>query len=351
MTGDEFIQLAIRLTLLALLLYWTFVLVEPFVPILAWSVVLAVALYPVFTWLARALGGRPRIASALLTIVCLGIVIGPAAWLGVGAVDGVKDIAAQLSDGTLAVPSPPAWVKDWPLIGAPLYEFWDQASTNLRAVLRDVVPHLKPLAGTLFSFAGNAGIGTLKFLAAVALAGFLFPHGAQLAAAFRGFLSRVVPQQSEHFLDLAGATIRAVSQGVIGIAVLQSLLAGIGFKLAGIPSAGLLAFVVMLLAIIQIGATVVMLPVIIWLWSTKDFATALILTLFFLVVGLLDNALKPLVMGRGLTTPTPVIFVGVIGGTLAHGILGLFIGPIILAVAWELATAWIRDDSARLAGT
>jgi predicted PurR-regulated permease PerM len=145
-------------------------------------------------------------------------------------------------------------------------------------------------------------------------------------------------------LDLAGATIRAVSQGVIGVAVVQALLAGIGFKMAGIPSAGLLAFAVMLLTIVQIGAAIVLFPVIIWIWMDKDFATALLLTLFLTVVGILDNILKPLVMGRGLTTPTIVIFIGVIGGTLAHGIVGLFIGPIVLSVAWELIAAWMRED-------
>ncbi|MGY4474126.1 AI-2E family transporter [Bradyrhizobium sp. USDA 3364] len=348
--GDEFIQLAIRLGLLALLIYWSFVLVRPFVPILAWSVVLAVALYPVFTWLSRMLGGHAGIAATVLTLIALGIVIGPAAWLGIGAIDGLRELAGQLSAGHVIVPSPMPEVKDWPLIGGPLYDLWDRASTNLRVVLREVVPHLKPLAGPLFAFAGNAGVGTLEFLLAVVLAGVLFPHGAQLAAGCRSFLSRIVPEQSEHFLDLAGATIRAVSRGVIGVAVLQSLLAGIGFKLAGIPSAGLLAFVVMLLAIVQIGAAIVLFPVIIWLWSAKDVTTALALTFFFLVVGVLDNVLKPLVMGRGLTTPSLVILVGVIGGTLAHGIVGLFIGPIILAVAWELITAWIRDDRARLVG-
>jgi predicted PurR-regulated permease PerM len=143
---------------------------------------------------------------------------------------------------------------------------------------------------------------------------------------------------------LAGATIRAVSQGVIGVAIVQSLLAGIGFKLAGIPGAGLLAFAILLLAILQVGAAIVVLPVIIWLWTAKDFTTALLLTLFLVIVGLVDNVLKPLVMGRGLTTPTLVIFIGVIGGTLAHGIVGLFIGPIILSVAWELTVAWIRTD-------
>lgn len=342
--GDDVIQLAIRLGLLAFLIYWTFVLIRPFVPILAWSIVLAVALHPVFRLLSRLLGGRPRLAAVILTVVNLGIVIGPATWLGLSAVEGVREFAGNLASGSLVVPSPPERIKDWPFIGQQLYELWNQASNNIRAALREVAPYLKPVAGTLLALAGNAGVGTLKFLLSVALAGFLFPHGSQLVAAGRDFLSRIVPEQSEHFLELAGATIRAVSQGVIGVAIVQALLAGIGFKLAGIPSAGLLAFAVMLLAIVQIGAAIVLLPVIIWIWIDKDFVTALLLTLFLGIVGILDNILKPLVLGHGLTTPTLVIFVGVIGGTLAHGIVGLFIGPIILSLAWELTVAWIRTD-------
>jgi len=345
-SGEDLIQLAIRLGLLAFLIYWTFVLIRPFVPILAWSIVLAVALYPVFNLTSRLLGGRPRLAATILTVINLGIVIGPATWLGLSAVEGVKDLAASLNAGNLTVPSPPDGIKNWPLVGSQLFELWNQASNNIRAALREVAPHLKPLAGTMLGLAGNAGVGTLKFLLSVALAGFLFPYGSQLVAAGRGFLYRIVPEQSEHFLELAGATIRAVSQGVIGVAIIQSLLAGIGFKLAGVPGAGVLAFTVMLLAIVQIGAVVVLLPVIIWIWIDKDFTTALLLTLFLVVVGVLDNVLKPLVMGRGLTTPTLVIFLGVIGGTLAHGIVGLFIGPIILSVAWELTVAWIRTDRA-----
>jgi len=345
-SGEDFIQLAIRLGLLAFLIYWTFVLIRPFVPILAWSIVLAVALYPVFNLLSRLLGGRPRLAAAILTAINLGIVIGPATWLGLSAVEGVKDLAANLSAGDLVVPSPPDAVKNWPLIGPQLFELWNQASNNIRAVLREVAPHLKPLAGTMLGLAGDAGVGTLKFLLSVALAGFLFPYGSQLVAAGRGFLYRIVPEQSEHFLELAGATIRAVSQGVIGVAIVQSLLAGLGFKMVGIPGAGLLAFAVMILAIVQIGAVIVLVPVIIWIWIDKDFTTALLMTVFLGIVGILDNILKPLVMGRGLTTPTLVILVGVIGGTLAHGIVGLFIGPIILSLAWELTVAWIRADRA-----
>src|SRR3954468_13274851 len=345
--GDDVIQLAIRLGLLAFLVYWTFVVIRPFVPVLAWSIVLAVALYPVFDLLSRILGGRPKRAATILTLVNLAIVIGPATWLGLSALDGVKEFAGNLGAGSLVVPSPPESVSHWPLIGPQLYEFWDQASSNIRSALREVAPYLKPLAGTLLALAGNAGVGTLKFLLSVALAGFLFPYASQLVAAGRGFLFRIVPEQSEHFLELAGATIRAVSQGVIGVAIIQSLLAGIGFKLAGVPSAGLLAFAVMILTIVQIGAAIVLFPVIIWIWTDKDFTIALLLTLFLGIVGVLDNILKPLVMGRGLTTPTLVIFVGVIGGTLAHGIVGLFIGPIILSLAWELTVAWIRSDRAK----
>ena len=335
--------------MLAILIYWTFLLIRPFVPILAWSVVLAVALYPVFARLASLLGGRPRLAATILTVINLGIVVGPATWVGLSAVEGVRVVAAQLSTGDLTVPSPPDNVKEWPFLGMPLYEFWSRASENLRAVLREIATYLKPLAGTMIGLASNAGIGTLKFLISVGVAGALFVHGPQLATATRSFLSHIVPERSEYFLQLAAATIRAVSQGVIGVAVLQSLLAGIGLKLAGIPGAGLLALAVLVLVIIQVGTAIVLFPVIIWVWAAKDFTTALPLTLFLVVVGVLDNVLKPLVMARGLTTPTPVIFIGVVGGTLAHGIVGLFIGPIVLAVAWELMAAWIREDRSNTA--
>jgi predicted PurR-regulated permease PerM len=261
-------------------------------------------------------------------------------------IDGLQDLAGQLDAGTLAVPSPPDGVKDWPIVGAQVYSLWDQAATNLGAVLREITPYLKPLAGPVLAFAGSAGMGTLKFILSVALSGFLFLYGPRFVAAVRRVQARVVAQRSQDFVALAGLTIRTVSQGVIGVAVIQSLLAGIGLKVAGVPHAGLLAFAVLVLAILQIGSAIVIAPVIIWIWATKYFAVALPLTIYLLIVGLADNILKPMLIGRGLSTPMLVIFVGVLGGTLAHGIVGLFIGPIILAVAWELMTAWIREDRA-----
>ena len=349
MSSDEFIPMAVRLGLLVFLVYWSFVLVRPFIPVLVWGMVLTVALYPPYRWLSVRLGDRPKLAAAIITVINLAIIIGPVTWLGFGLVDGLQGLADQLGAGTLAFPSPPEGVKDWPIVGGQIYTLWDHASTNLRAALRELAPHLKPLAGPVVAFAGSAGFGMLKFVAAVAISGFLFHYGPGLVAATRRIQARLVTQRSHDFVALAGLTIRTVAQGVIGVAVLQSLLAGIGLKLAGVPHAGLLAFAVLILAILQIGSAVVLVPVIIWIWATKDFAVALPLTIYLLVVGLADNILKPMLMGRGLNTPMLVIFIGVLGGMLAHGILGLFVGPIILAVTWELLMAWISEERAEAA--
>ncbi|MGC1552724.1 MAG: AI-2E family transporter, partial [Bradyrhizobium sp.] len=300
-------------------------------------------------WLSLHLGDRPKLAAAIITVIILASIVGPIAWFGVGAVDGLRDLAGHLSAGTLAIPSPPEGVKNWPIVGAQFYALWDHASTNLGAALRELAPYLKPLAGPILVFAGSAGFGTLKFVAAVALSGFLFHYGPRLVAAIRRVQARLVTQRSQDFVALAGLTIRTVANGVIGVAVLQSLLAGIGLKLTGVPHAGVLAFAVLILAVLQIGSAVVLFPVIIWIWATKDLAVALPLTIYLLIVGLADNVLKPLLMGRGLSTPTLVIFIGVLGGMLAHGILGLFVGPIILAVTWELIMAWIREERAEVA--
>jgi predicted PurR-regulated permease PerM len=343
-TSEEVIHIAIRLVLLAGLIYWSFVLLSPFIPILLWSVVLAVALYPAYDWLTVHLGNRPRIAAILVTLAVLAVFLGPAAWLGIGLVEGLRNVSDQLTSGNLSIPTPPDSVKNWPVIGATLFEYWQMASTNLESAFKEIAPYLKPLAGPVLAIAGSAGTGTLMFLAAVVISGFLFPYGPPLAAASHRALTRIVADRSESFLALAGATIRTVLQGVIGVAAIQALLAGIVLKIAGVPNASVLAFTILVLGIIQIGALPILIPVVIWTWMVKDAGTAVLITIFLAIVGISDNALKPVFMGRGLSTPVMVIFIGVIGGTLAHGIVGLFIGPIILAVAWELMMAWIGRE-------
>lgn len=343
--SEEVIQIAIRLALLAGLIYWSFILLSPFIPILLWSVVLAVALYPVYEWLSAHLGNRPGIAAFLITVAVLAVFLGPAAWLGIGLVEGLKNVSDQLTSGNLTIPTPPDSVKTWPVVGATLHEYWQMASVNLASAFKEVAPYLKPLAGPVLVIAGSAGTGTLMFLAAVVISGFLYPYGPPLVAASGRALTRIVADRSESFLALAGATIRTVLQGVIGVAAIQALLAGIVLKISGVPNASVLAFVILVLGIVQIGSLPILLPVVIWVWMVKDVGPAVLITIFLVIVGISDNALKPVFMGRGLSTPVLVIFIGVIGGTLAHGIVGLFIGPIILAVAWEVMMAWIgRDD-------
>jgi predicted PurR-regulated permease PerM len=341
-----FVELAIRIAALGLVLYWTLILLLPFLTIGIWSAVLTVALYPAFEWLARRLGGRRRLAAVLITILSLLVVIGPATWLALDLVESLRMISDRIDLSTLALPAPPASVKDWPLIGDPIYQFWNLASTNLAEALAKLVPQLKPVGTVLLGIAADAGTGILKFFAAIIVAGFLFAPAPSIIGAVKKFLRRLVPERGEEFANLAGATIRAVSRGVIGISVLQALLAGIGLMMAGVPAASVITSAVLIFGIIQIGPAIILVPVVIWSWFAMEPATALLFTAYMVPVNLLDNVLKPIVMGRGLKTPTLVILIGLLGGTLAYGITGLFLGPIVLAVIWELLVAWIREGEA-----
>ncbi len=343
----SFIEVAIRLGVLALLLYLSLLLVLPFISTVIWSVVLTVALYPVFEWISFRLGGRRRLAAALVTIISLLIVIGPATWLALGLVDSLRMISEQLDFSTLAIPPPSKSVKDWPLIGAPVFQFWDLASTNFQAALAKTIPHLKPLGSSVLRIGADTGLGIIKFFASIIVAGFLFSPAPMLADYIKKFSRRLYSGHGEEFVEQAGATIRAVSRGVIGVSVLQALLAGVGMMVAGFPQASLITFAVLIFGIIQIGPTIILLPVTIWGWTVMDTTSALLFTMYIVPVNFLDNLLKPIVMGRGLKTPILVILIGVIGGTLAYGITGLFLGPIVLAVIWELFVVWIGGPPPR----
>jgi predicted PurR-regulated permease PerM len=337
----DLIDLAIRLGVLGVLLYWSFLLVSPFVVIFLWSVVLAVALYPFFDWLSDRLNGRRRTAAVLITILAFLITIGPVTWLGMGLVENVQTLNERVASGALTIPRPPDSVKGWLLVGEPIYQLWDLASGNLKAAIISVVAELKPYGSSLLGAAGNAGMGIVTFVASVIIAGFLFLPAPMLVDAAKALARRIDARRGEDFVELAGATIRNVSRGVIGIAVLQALIAGIGLKVAGVPGASFISFAVLLFAIIQLGSAVVLVPVIIWSWTAMDTLPALLFTAYMLPINFLESVLRPLVIARGLSTPILVIFVGVIGGTLAHGIIGLFIGPVVLAVSWELLVAWV----------
>ena len=339
-----FTDLIIRFCVLAIFVYLSLVLVRPFVTIVVWSAVLTVALYPAFDWLALRLGKRRRLAAFLITIVSLLIVIGPTAWLALDLIESLRSLSERLDPSLISLPPPPKAVKEWPLIGDQIYQSWQSASINTKAALASLAPHLKPLGSTLLRIAADGGTGVLQFLISIIVAGFLFCPGPSIVNNIKLLSRRLAPDRAEGFVDLAGATIRAVSQGVIGVSVLQALLAGLGLTIAGIPGASLITSAVLILGIVQVGPSIVIIPAIIWSWMTMETTTALLFTAYMVPVNLLDNILKPIVMTRGLLTPMLVIAIGVIGGTLSYGITGLFLGPIVLTVIWELIAAWMAES-------
>ncbi|MFO1210616.1 MAG: AI-2E family transporter [Amaricoccus sp.] len=332
----------VRLAFLGLFAWWSIELVRPFVPIVIWAILLATALYPAYAWLARRLGGRRGLAATLLTALALATVLGPVSILAASLTESVQSLAAGLDSGTLKVPPPPAALDDWPMVGEPLDEAWTLAAQNLDEAVHRYGPAMLPAGGTVLAKVAAIGADVLKFVLSVVIAGFLFLPGPRLAAGVRAFASRLIQPRGAHFVDLAGATIRNVSRGVVGVALLQALLAGIILYAAGIPGAGLAAFLTLLLCIVQIGAAPILLPVLVWVWMTHATGFSLVLTILLVPVGLIDNVLKPILMARGLSTPMLVILTGVIGGTLTHGLVGLFLGPVVLSVFYELVVAWTR---------
>jgi len=341
------IDLAIQFGCLSLLAYWAFVLVQPFLTIIVWSVVLAVVLYPIFDWMVGRLGIPAFVAVLLITVFNLAVLLGPTTWLGLSLIDTVRSLADRLGSGDIAVPKPPERIKDWPFIGANAYELWLLASTNLRAAFQQILPDLAPLRSTLLDFAGGAGMGMFKFVVAVLISGFLLLPGPTLVDVARSASRRIAVRRGNEFIDLIGATIRNLARGVIGVSVLQSLLAGIGLMVAQVPGAGAFGFLVLLLGIIQIDAGVVLVPIILWSWTKMDTTPALIFSVYMVAVTLLNNFLRPFVMAHGLKTPVLVIFIGVLGGLLTHGVVGLFLGPIVLAIGWELVKTWALQPGGR----
>jgi len=338
------IDLAIRIGFLGLLGYLSLRVITPFVTIALWSAVLAVALHPLFKWLTQYL--RPHLSAALVTLLCLMVVLGPVTWLGLGMVSGIGFLVTELNTAQPAIPLPPESVKAWPLVGARLHQVWSLAATNIKVALAEVAPLLKPVGGKLLDLAQSGFLGLLQLLVSIVITGFVFPFGPQMVDALGTIFGRALGLRGKELVELAGATVRNISRGVIGISLLQSLLAGVGFLAAGVPASSVFAFVTLMLGILQIGPAVLLIPIVIWSWVTMEPTHALIFTAYMVPVGLIDNVLRPILMARGLATPMPVIMVGVIGGMIAYGIVGLFFGPVVLSVAWAVLVAWMHGGDA-----
>jgi predicted PurR-regulated permease PerM len=339
------VDVAMRIALLGLLAYGSLKVIGPFLTVGLWSIILTIAVYPVFAWLARELGNR-GLAAALTTSVCLMIVVGPVTWLGFGLIGGVEFVVSDLDHLISSFPRPPESVRDWPVIGERVYRLWTNVATDTKELLLEAAPRLRPLGVKLLEMAGTVVFGLVEFIASIVVAGFLLSPGPHLVDALAVVSRRIFGRHSDGMMLLVGSTIRNVSRGVVGIALAQSFLAGVGLLVAGVPAAGFFSFLALVLSIVQIGPAIVLIPIVVWSWLAMKATSAVIFTAYMVLVSVMDNVLRPFVMGHGLTTPMPVIFVGVMGGILANGISGLFLGPIILSVAWALTVGWAQQGEA-----
>ncbi len=336
------VDIAIRLGALAACLYWFTILVAPFMIIALWATIIAVSLAPFHRWLSLRLGARPKLAAALIAVAGLAVVLGPTSALSLSLTDTVQELVGGIRAGTIGVPSPPQAVQRWPGV----YEVWNSAAENLQAVIATYRPLLVSTGRSVLGGLATVAVDVLTIALAVIVAGFLLPRAAALSAGTHRLARRFLVSRGEAFVDLAGDTIRSVSQGVVGVATLQALLAGIALLLVGIPGAGLITLGVLILSLVQVGPALILLPTVIWAWMEMGALAALIFTVYIFLVAFLDNVLKPILIKRGLRTPMLVLLVGLIGGVLAHGVIGLFVGPIVLAVLYELVVAWVSDQPA-----
>lgn len=338
-------ETAIRLGVLAIVLIWCFQILQPFLIPLVWGIIIAVAIHPLYLMLANLLGGRRVIAATLLITVLLVLLMVPTVTLTKLLVQNAVTLAEQFRQGQFAIPPPPEVVRNWPLVGEPIAKIWDLASTNLAEALKLVQPQLKAIGAWLVNAAASAGLGLIMFFAAFVIAGVLLAHSASSHQLAHGISRRLVGERGDDFANLAEATIRSVARGILGVAVIQALLAGVGFIFAGVPGAGIWALLCLISAVVQIGVGPILIPAIIYVFATGDTFTAVIFLIWNALIMVLDNILKPLLLGRGVGVPMLVIFLGAIGGMLLSGIVGLFVGAIVLTVGYKLFQAWLNMES------
>ena len=342
------LKATIRIGVLLLLVVWCFSIVRPFLVPVAWGIIIAVASFGLYERLEALTGGRRALAGPLYAALGLVVLATPVALLGGTLVDGIRALAAGLEAGTLQVPPPPPEVAEWPVIGRPIFQFWQLGSTNLQQALLAVRDQVALIGTWLLGFVGAILVGFFQFVLAIFIATGLVMNAkggerlaGELATSFAG------PEGGAYAL-LATQTIRSVAKGILGVALVQSILAGIGFVVAGVPAAGLLALVCLILAIVQVGAVPVLLAVVIYQFTVMDTTAAVLFAAWCVVVGVSDNILRPLLLGRGVDLPMLVIFIGAIGGVLTSGILGLFVGPVVLALGYSLLMAWVAEARAQV---
>ncbi|MEH6469946.1 MAG: AI-2E family transporter [Halopseudomonas sp.] len=347
--SKELTDVLIRVGVVAILVYWCLVVVGPFVGVLLWALILAMTLYPLHQRLANRIGGAQGRAATLVVLSGWLLIGLPIVLLGSSFASQVHEVHAAFSNNTVSVNPPASSVADWPLVGEKVYQLWSDAAQDLPALLERLQPQLGNLSKALLSQAASTAGSVALFLVSLAIAGVMMAYGESGSRAMLRILRRLAGEEKGASMHrLSTATTRSVATGVLGVALIQAVLLGIGFIWGGVPAAGVLAVIALVLGIAQVPALVVSIPAIGYIWWSSGDASLhnILVTIYLLVATLADNVLKPMLLGRGVDAPMPIILMGAIGGMISAGIIGLFVGAVVLAVGYQLFMAWTAEVDA-----
>ena len=345
--ASQLLDVLIRAGLIGVLAVLCYVVFAPFLTLMAWAVILAVTLYPLHRWLARQIGGKQGLAATIVVVVGILLIVTPTALLMDSFGSSVHQLVGAVQQNTLEIPAPREGIRGWPIVGQKIYDFWSRAHTDLPGLVESMQPKIGEMARKALAVVANIGLGVLQFLASFVVAGIVMAYGEAGTRGSRAIFERIVGGgRGEPFARLATATIRAVAQGVIGIAFVQAILVGLALLVAHVPWAGVLAAITLVLSVAQVPALIVIVPAIVYIWSSGGYGNgaAIAYSVMLLLAGMADNVLKPLMLGRGVDAPMPVILLGALGGMATGGILGMFVGATLLALGYQIFMGWVAAN-------
>jgi predicted PurR-regulated permease PerM len=345
--SDRLMDVFIRAGLVLVMIILCYEIFAPFRPLMVWALILAITLYPAHQKLANKMGGKQGHAATVIVLAGILLIVTPTTVLVNSIGDSVHDLINGVRDNTLQIPLPSQAVAEWPVVGKMVYGVWSKAHDDLPAVVQSMQPKIGDLSKKAMVMVASIGGGIAMFLFSFIIAGIMMAFGESGAKSIRAIFDRVVgTARGGEFTALSTATIRAVAQGIIGVALIQAIIVGIILIIAGIPFPGGLSLIVLVLGIAQVPALIVTLPVIGYIWSSGDYTTvtAISYTVLLFIGGLADNVLKPLMLGRGVDAPMPVILLGALGGMATSGILGMFVGAALLALGYMIFMQWVAAN-------
>ena len=338
----KLIELLIKTSVLALLLVWCFLIIKPFVLIVVWGLILAVALFPAFSAIKQKVKNN-KLSAIILVLILIGILFVPTYFLADSLFAGIKNLSVNIDSSQINIVEPPIEIKSWPIIGDKLFELWQATSQSLEETAIKYQAQLIQVGNSILKALLTTGAGFLQFILSIIIAGALLANTQKGAESTKNVFQKLVGDRGEEFMQTTVVTIRNIAKGVIGISLLQSLLLGVVFLLAGIPYAGLWALLCLILGIIQVGPGLISIGAIVFLFVTHSPLVAILWTVIIIAFTLLDNILKPIVFGKGAPAPMLVIFIGAIGGFIAFGFIGLFLGAIVLSLGYKLYNTWLLN--------